>query len=562
VIHLEGMTEGRFDHEKENAERFRRRWSGRVVRDALAIWVDDGFDVINPKSRSLRLIRKGVLFTVRSGVLSRIDPLPENPLARGLKTARLKLTNLPSRIKYGRVLAVPPAAPPPRPRGRDGLRIAMVHPNLAHLGGAEKLQIWTARHLQERGHQVAIYTHLFDRSLWREQLPASVSVRLLPAHPLQGIIGSKRFETKHLGAILERELSPFDLVICHNPPAHSWVTRARQRSPCFPRCLWFCHSVSRILYPHRAGSYAFSHDPKERPDWKNTPILRLQQKHAGKLNQRKYGRRRRIDGETLGGMDAVVANSRYNAGIFREVYGRDALVCKPGVPLPVPATNSGTRDLVFFCFASRSPQKNLPCTVEAFRRFVVGTGHPDAKLRIAGDLSALHDIVPAAVLGSLSGRIIAEGRVDCEERLAGLYGSSFATLYIPIDEAFGLVPVESMAQGTPVIASRHGGPTETVVHGRTGLLVDPFDPAAAARAMELLVSLPEEEMRAMRSCARDHVLEKFTIHRFVDRLERIIEGILIPPPRRFGDRLAVTETEEEGASAVMEATAFADLFPE
>jgi GT2 family glycosyltransferase/glycosyltransferase involved in cell wall biosynthesis len=562
VIHLEGMTEGRFDHEKANAERFRRRWSGRVGRDALAIWVGDGFDVINPKSRSLRLSRKGLLFTVRSGALSRVEPLPENPLARGLKTARLKLASLPCRVKYGRLLAAPPAAPTPAPRGRDGLRIAMVHPNLAHLGGAEKLQIWTARHLQERGHQVVIYTHQFERDLWDDQLPATVPVRLLRAHCLRPVIGSKRFETRHFGAVLEGELSAFDLVICHNPPAHSWVARARQRSPRFPRCLWFCHSVSRILYPHRAGSYAFSHEPKEGPGWKDTPILRLQRKHAGKLGQRKYGRRRRIDSEAMGGMDAIVANSRFNAGIFRAVYGRDAIVCEPGVPLPETATKRGTRDLVFFCFASRSPQKNLPCIVEAFRRFVTGTDRPDVKLRIAGDLSALRDTVPADVLGSLSGRIIAEGRVGREERLAGLYRSSFATIYIPVDEAFGLVPVESMAQGTPVIASRHGGPTETVVHGRTGLLVDPFDPACTARAMESLASLPAEEMRAMRSRARDHVLEKFTIHRFIDRLERIFDGILVPPPDRFAGRLAVTETEEEGAAVAVEAPAFVGLFPE
>ncbi len=61
-------------------------------------------------------------------------------------------------------------------------------------------------------------------------------------------------------------------------------------------------------------------------------------------------------------------------------------------------------------------------------------------------------------------------------------------------EPFGMVVIEAMASGKPVIATAHGGPLETVIPGETGLLVAPDDPADMARA---LVRLAED--RALRA---------------------------------------------------------------
>lgn len=48
-----------------------------------------------------------------------------------------------------------------------------------------------------------------------------------------------------------------------------------------------------------------------------------------------------------------------------------------------------------------------------------------------------------------------------------------ATIYVPVDEDFGMSPVESMACGTPVIAVDDGGLKESIIDGKTGLLIDP-----------------------------------------------------------------------------------------
>jgi|GEM_PF-2346883 len=547
VVHLEGRTEGRFEKEKLNTKIFLDRWQGKVRRDALAMLQKDGFEVINSKSRNFVLLRKGTLYSVKSGELDSIAELPRQPMVRKAMTAYLKLRHLPSRIKYGRKLDACSNNNVALPRGRDGLRIAMIHPNLSLLGGAEKLQVWMARELQERGHQVVIYTPSFNPALWERELPEEVEVRLLKPSPLRAIVGSKRLEAIHYGRVLKKELVDFDLAMCHNPPAHLWAAWARRESKSFPPCVWFCHSVSRVFYPDVAGRYAFEYQPADRKFWIDKPILHLQRKHKEKLTQRKYIRRRRLDIRAVRDMDAIVANSHYLSRIIHEVYGRDSFVCEPGIPVAKISTNNVKKEVAFLAISSRSPQKNITCVVEGFRRFVKKTGRHDVRLRVLGDLNALHDFVPAHVLDPLADQIEMIGPIHREEKLASLYRTSFATIYIAVDEAFGLVPLESMLQGTPVIASDHGGPTESVIDNQTGFKVASFDPESVARAMEKIVSLPPAEISAMRARAKQHVLERFTLARFIDSLETNLEAIVSPRPVAAAD--GPIETAPEGPMA-------------
>ena len=66
-----------------------------------------------------------------------------------------------------------------------------------------------------------------------------------------------------------------------------------------------------------------------------------------------------------------------------------------------------------------------------------------------------------------------------------LLAASCAVVYTPTDEHFGIVPLEAMAAGRPVLACNSGGPRESVLHGTTGLLAEP-QPDAFARAMAQL----------------------------------------------------------------------------
>ena len=75
------------------------------------------------------------------------------------------------------------------------------------------------------------------------------------------------------------------------------------------------------------------------------------------------------------------------------------------------------------------------------------------------------------------------GGVD-DEQLRELYAGAKAVLYPVEDEDFGIVPVEAMAFGTPVVAHNSGGPSETIVDGVTGILFDELSPQGLTTALE------------------------------------------------------------------------------
>ena len=81
-----------------------------------------------------------------------------------------------------------------------------------------------------------------------------------------------------------------------------------------------------------------------------------------------------------------------------------------------------------------------------------------------------------------------------------LLAACTAVVYTPEGEHFGIVPLEAMACSRPVIAVNSGGPRETVVHGRTGLLCT-ADPLAFARGMATLaVRAPRCSVNLSMSC--------------------------------------------------------------
>jgi glycosyltransferase involved in cell wall biosynthesis len=88
-------------------------------------------------------------------------------------------------------------------------------------------------------------------------------------------------------------------------------------------------------------------------------------------------------------------------------------------------------------------------------------------------------------------------------------------------EPFGLVAIESMATGTPVIGRRAGALTEIVEHGRTGFLVD--DLQEAQLAVRTVRALDRNEVRRT-------VLERFTVERMVDDYEAVYRRLAAGVP--------------------------------
>lgn len=87
---------------------------------------------------------------------------------------------------------------------------------------------------------------------------------------------------------------------------------------------------------------------------------------------------------------------------------------------------------------------------------------------------------------------------------------------MPQEEDFGIVALEAMAHGTPVIAYGEGGATETVIHGQTGLLFSEQSPASLSTALQRMETIEWDE-----EVIREHGLS-FSEKRFEEGIREIV----------------------------------------
>jgi glycosyltransferase involved in cell wall biosynthesis len=211
-------------------------------------------------------------------------------------------------------------------------------------------------------------------------------------------------------------------------------------------------------------------------------------------------------------VDALCANSRYTRARIQRTYGRDAEVIEPPVDAtrfahiadPPPADEAP----VYLCVSALVPYKRVELAVRAFsapgrrgRLVVVGDGAERARLqRLAGPNVELR------------------GRVDDVE-LERLYAGCRAVIHPALDD-FGIVPVEALAAGRPVVAFAAGGALDTVTDGETGVLYAEPTAAALGAAVDRLERLTFDPAR-LRAAAR-----RFDRPTFEDRFGAFVERCL------------------------------------
>ena len=169
-----------------------------------------------------------------------------------------------------------------------------------------------------------------------------------------------------------------------------------------------------------------------------------------------------------------------------------------------------------------------------------------------GDLRAAYE-AQARELG-IGRRVVFAGRVSDQE-LPHYYRLASLTVLPSVTpgEAFGLTLVESMACGTPVVATRLPGVRSVVAHEIDGLLATPGDPAALADAISWILD-HEAEQRAMGQRGRQKVAERYDWQRIGTQLEALYFELLAEhdngPPRAIsafpsGSNPAYDSTREE-----------------
>ncbi len=181
--------------------------------------------------------------------------------------------------------------------------------------------------------------------------------------------------------------------------------------------------------------------------------------------------------------DAATSLSRANADEFEKICGLRPELLAPGVRLDQFALNAAPRTgapKILFCSALIA-HKGLVPLMQAFMRVLERV--PDARLVLAGPGEhewALKNLGADARRLEGSVDVIGVGEVS---DLPVLYGSAHVTVLPSRNEAFGLVLVESLACGTPVVATTPGGVTDIIDRSDIGRLAPYADTDALATAL-------------------------------------------------------------------------------
>lgn len=107
-------------------------------------------------------------------------------------------------------------------------------------------------------------------------------------------------------------------------------------------------------------------------------------------------------------------------------------------------------------------------------------------------------------------------------------------IYTPTNEHFGIVPVEAMQNGVPVLAANTGGPLETVVDGKTGWLRDVKDIYSWTEVMRIVIDDDNaEEMQTMGDIGKQRAEIEFSHSKMSHRFEEEIREMLKAERRPF-----------------------------
>lgn len=329
------------------------------------------------------------------------------------------------------------------------MKVAIIHYWLVGMRGGEKVLEALCRMYPE----AVIYTHVYDP----EVISPAIKKHKIITTFINKLPRAARMYKTYLPlmplALELLDLSDYDLVLSsESGPAKGVIPPPGSVHVCY------CHTPMRYIwnmyheYRSRAGIL--------------TRLVMPPLAHYLRL----------WDTASAARVDHFVANSRTVANRIRRYYGRDAQVIFPPVDThafqPVPASELGDFYLMAGeLVAYKRPDLAVRAFNESGRKLVViGGGEMlETMRRLAGPT--------VTVLGPQPFDVLKRHYAQCR------------ALIFPGEEDFGLVPIEAMASGRPVIAYGRGGATETVVDGVTGVFFPEQTPAALNAAVARLDQL-------------------------------------------------------------------------
>jgi glycosyltransferase involved in cell wall biosynthesis len=202
-------------------------------------------------------------------------------------------------------------------------------------------------------------------------------------------------------------------------------------------------------------------------------------------------------------VDVYGGMSQYAVKVLKDNFSRDGVVTPGGVNLEemVPAEGRADRPVLLFSGAITEPRKGVATILDALA--LIAESEPGVELWLSGpgDPSVLLEAAPRSSRERT--RVLGLGEAGDQ---ADRYGKAWVTLLPSTNDSFGQALLESLACGTPIVASTHAAVPELVTPGVTGALCEAGDASSLAAACLQSIELARkpETVDACRDFARPY----------------------------------------------------------